>query len=114
MATTYSNSRSYNVLSGSFNSKIESQEFSSLTREIQALGFSRSAEVSQYIVRNKLGQKYPHISGVVTMRSEGRDWRFVGGFPSHIYAQLCQALNLNSNGSYAKVVHFEPFALMAT
>lgn len=113
MATTYNRNRNHSKDTISFNSAVEAKEFSALVREIDGLGFTRSSEVSQYIVRNKLGQKYPHISGVVTMRAQGRDWEFVGGFPSHIYARLCQQLGLTSNGSYAQVVRFKPFSQIA-
>ena len=90
-------------------SYVEQKEFNALVAEISACGFSRTAEVSEYIRRNQLGQKYQHISGIVTMRSNGDQWRFVGGFPTHIYARLCEALGLGNNGSRAYVVGFTPF-----
>ena len=90
-------------------SYVEQKEFNALVAEISACGFSRTAEVSEYIRRNQLGQKYQHISGIVTMRSNGDQWRFVGGFPTHIYARLCEALGLGNNGSRAEVVGFTPF-----
>ncbi|HQT04002.1 MAG TPA: hypothetical protein PLU46_03350 [Thiotrichales bacterium] len=90
-------------------SYVEQKEFDELVDEISSLGFSASSDVSAYIVRNKLGQKYRHISGVVTMEANGRDWRFVGGFPTHIYAKLCETLGLSNNGSYARVVGFRSF-----
>ena len=106
---SYSNS-SNNHYSLSY---VEQNEFDDLVNEIASLGFSTSSDVSKYIVRNKLGQKYHHISGIVTMESNGRDWRFVGGFPSHIYAKLCEALGLSNNGSHARVVGFRSFNQMS-
>ncbi len=96
-----------------FTSKIEANEFKNLVAEVKAMRFIRTAQVSDYIVKNKLGQKYQHISGVVTMQAEGRDWRFVGGFPPRIYAKLCEALGLSSNGSRAKVIDFRSFKQLA-
>lgn len=90
-------------------SYVEQKEFNALVAEISACGFSRTAEVSEYIRRNQLGQKYQHISGILTMSSRGEQWRFVGGFPPHIYARLCEKLGLSNNGSYAKVVGFQSF-----
>jgi len=60
-------------------------------------------------MRNKLGLKYKHISGVVTMKKDGSTWDFKGGFPPDIYADICSALDLDNNGSYAKVVSFNSF-----
>lgn len=90
-------------------SYVEQKEFNALVAEISACGFSLSSEVSAYIRRNQLGKKYQNISGILTMKSNGDQWRFVGGFPTHIYARLCEALGLGNNGSRAEVVGFTPF-----
>jgi hypothetical protein len=97
----------------SFATKTEAQEFSALVTEISNLNFSKASDVSHYIVRNKLGQKYPNISGVVTMRAQSHNWEFVGGFPTKIYRALCRELKLTTNGSHARVIDFKPFAQMA-
>jgi len=89
--------------------EIESNEFQQLIAEMTQLGFTHSSQVSSYIMRNKLGLKYKHISGVVTMEKDGNTWDFKGGFPPKIYAQICSALDLDNNGSYAKVVSFNSF-----
>ena len=89
--------------------EIESNEFQQLIAEMTPLGFTNSSQVSSYIMRNKLGLKYKHISGVVTMKKDGSTWDFKGGFPPKIYAEICSALDLDNNGSYAKVVSFNSF-----
>jgi hypothetical protein len=89
--------------------EIESNEFQQLIAEMTQLGFTHSSQVSSYIMRNKLGLKYKHISGVVTMEKDGNTWDFKGGFPPKIYAQICSVLDLDNNGSYAKVVSFNSF-----
>jgi hypothetical protein len=89
--------------------EIESNEFQQLIAEMTPLGFTNSSQVSSYIMRNKLGLKYKHISGVVTMKKDGSTWDFKGGFPPEIYADICSALDLDNNGSYAKVVSFNSF-----
>lgn len=85
------------------------KEFDALVAEIAAYGFTRSSDVSRYIVKNKLGYKYKKISGYITMELDGRQWEFKGGFPPDVYAQLCDALGLGNNGSASKVVYFESF-----
>lgn len=89
--------------------EIENNEFQQLIAEMKPLAFTHSSQVSSYIMKNKLGLKYKHISGVVTMEKDGNTWDFKGGFPPKIYAQICSALDLHNNGSYAKVVGFNSF-----
>jgi hypothetical protein len=88
---------------------IMDQEFELLVDEIQSKGFKRSAEVSNYIIRNKLGNKYQNISGVLVMSNSKDTWKFNGGFPPPIYAKLCIRLNLSNNGSDSTVVSFTSF-----
>lgn len=88
---------------------IMDQEFELLVDEIKSKGFNKSAEVSKYIIRNKLGNKYQNISGVLVMSNSKDTWKFNGGFPPKIYAKLCERLNLSNNGSDSKVVEFTSF-----
>lgn len=87
----------------------EEAEFEALVSEVAAYRFNASSQVSNYIVRNRLGQKYKKISGYLTMELDGRQWEFKGGFPPKVYARLCDRLGLGNNGSRAKVVEVETF-----
>ncbi|HMO04413.1 MAG TPA: hypothetical protein PKE33_07325 [Kiritimatiellia bacterium] len=89
--------------------KIEDDEFKQLLNEISAMHFTRSSEVSEYIVRNKLGSKYKHISGILEMDLHGRRWNFNGGFSPEVYARLCEALGLGNQGSQSTPVSFTPY-----
>lgn len=89
--------------------RIEEEEFSQLVAEVSALNYTSSSQVSNYIVRNKLGFKYKNISGLLEMELEGRRWNFNGGFPPKIYARLCDALGLGNQGSRATPVAFTPY-----
>jgi hypothetical protein len=89
--------------------KIEQDEFRSLVAEVTAQGFTNSGQVSQYIVRNKLGDKYQDISGFLEMKKGGDVWDFKGGFPPRIFARLCHELNLSNNGSVARPGKFKSF-----
>lgn len=91
--------------------EIEHNEFEQLIAEITPLGFTHSSQVSSYIMKNKLGYKYKNISGIIKMECDGRTWKFKGGFPPIIYAQICSKLGLGNQGSYAKVVGFNSFKL---
>lgn len=87
----------------------EEAEFEALVSEVAAYRFTESSQVSNYIVRNRLGHKYKKISGYLTMELDGRQWEFKGGFPPKIYARLCDRLGLGNNGTRAKVVEVETF-----
>lgn len=89
--------------------KREQDEFRLLVAEVAAQGFTNSGQVSQYIVRNKLGDRYQNISGFLEMKKAGDVWDFKGGFPKHIFARLCQELSLENNGSIAKPGKFTSF-----
>lgn len=88
---------------------IEEKEFEQLVAEIRPLGFTESKNVSRYIMNNRLGDKYKHISGVIKMEQDGNTWDFKGGFPTRIFARLCSELDLNNQNSRARVVGFTPF-----
>lgn len=61
--------------------EIQNHEFEQLVTEIKTLNFSRTAQVSDYIVKNRLGHKYRNISGVLEMKNGTDTWNFNGGFP---------------------------------
>lgn len=87
----------------------EDEEFELLVAEMKSKCFTASAQVSNYIVRNRLGDKYKHISGVLKMENDGSIWNFNGGFPPKIYAMLCERLYLGNKGTSSRVIDFTPF-----
>lgn len=84
-------------------------EFKSLVIEMASKGFTKSKQVSRYIVENRLGNKYQNISGVLEMTKNGETWNFHGGFPPKIYAELCNRLNLKNEESEAIPGKFVPY-----
>jgi hypothetical protein len=90
--------------------QLEDTEFNELVEEVSAKGFTESRQVSHFIISNKLGSKYRHISGVLEMERGEDAWRYHGGFPPHIYARLCDVLGLNQKTSDAKVAGFKSFS----
>ena len=100
---------SQTVLSVKNIESVNEQEFNELVAELSVQGFTHSSEVSEYIVKNKLGAKYKNISGVLQMKKRGDEWLFEGGFPPDIYARLCQKLKLKNKGSQARPGEFTPY-----
>lgn len=89
--------------------KEHAKELYLLLVEMRPLEFRFSAHLSQYIVRNKLGHKYPNISGIVRMENSSSEWNFHGGFPPHIYAIVCDELGLKDKNTDARATGFTPF-----
>lgn len=87
----------------------EETEFRALVAEVRALGFTSSKQVSNYIMEHRLGNKYGHISGRLTMERDGDQWPFYGGIQPRIYARLCNELGLDDQGTDAKPGEFIPF-----
>ena len=80
-----------------------------LLKELGPLGFTHSRQLSIHIIRYKLGYRYPHISGIVTMEDGGTAWEFPGGFPPEIYTIICMELRLANQGTSARAIGFTPF-----
>ena len=88
----------------------EASELQQLLIDMKRLNFSKSAQLSKYIVRNKLGYKYPTISGIARMSDGEHQWDFDGGFPTNIYRIICTELCLSNQGSRATVVGFTSYS----
>ncbi|WP_318492188.1 hypothetical protein [Photobacterium leiognathi] len=89
--------------------QIEASELVALISEVKAKGFEYSKELSNYIIKNQLKNKYRNISGVVKMEKSGEQWDFSGGFPKKIYSIVCSELGLSDQGTTAKAVGFKSF-----
>lgn len=89
--------------------EIEDNEFDALIAEMKTQRFTHSKQMSKYIVTNKLGHKYRHISGIVRMEKDHREWDFNGGFPCEIYARLCNELGLRNKNSGARAIWFKSY-----
>ncbi|WP_139252133.1 hypothetical protein [Hymenobacter psychrotolerans] len=98
-----------NKVSEEQRSIVEEEEFEQLVAEMNVMGFTMSHQVSSYIVNNRLGDKYKHISGVLEMENQGVLWKFNGGFPPKIYAKLCERLQLVNKKTASRVIGFTSF-----
>jgi len=84
-------------------------EYIQIIEEMKPLELTHSSELSNYIVENKLGEKYRNISGIVKMDQDGKTWDFEGGFPKDIYKRICEDLGLVNKHSRAKAVGFKSY-----
>jgi hypothetical protein len=89
--------------------KSEASELAALISEVEMKRFEYSKELSNYIIKNQLKNKYRNISGVVKMEKSGEQWDFSGGFPKKIYSIVCTELGLSDLGTTAKAIGFKAF-----
>ena len=89
--------------------KSKADELYRLLAEMRPFGFTHSKQLSNYIVRHKLGYRYPNISGIVIMEDGGTEWEFPGGFPPKIYGIICRELKLDNQRTSARAKDFESF-----
>jgi len=87
----------------------ERKEFRKLIDEILPLQFTHSYQVTNYIMENKLGNKYKNISGNLDMSNSRKNWTYQGGISPKIYAKLCNILNLRDKKTNSYVDNFIPF-----
>lgn len=92
-----------------FDGPIEA-EIESLVEFFKNKHFRYSSQVSNYIRENKLGYKYPRISGYLTFSDGCEEWEFEGGILPEYYKEIIERLNLADNGSNAHVIGSESYA----
>ena len=87
----------------------QADELRRLVADLGPLNFKRSVDLSRYIVRHKLGYRYPIISGIVDMTDGTSKWKFDGGFSPDMFAIVCDALGVEDQGTHSWVIGFTPY-----
>jgi hypothetical protein len=89
--------------------QLKEAEYKALLEEVRPLGFTKSSQVSKYIIDNNLEQKYGLISGDIQMENDFYTWNFDGGIDPEYYKRLCIELGLENNNSGSSVRDFSPY-----
>ncbi|MBQ8706734.1 MAG: hypothetical protein IJ523_01440 [Succinivibrionaceae bacterium] len=84
-------------------------EYRQLLEEVSGANLRSAKEVSAYIVRNHLEQKYGNISGVLDMRRGADSWKYKGGISPRYYARLCSDLGFRHGKSDCYVTGYRSF-----
>ncbi len=85
------------------------KEICELVAFFRDMHFTRSSQISKYITENKLGYKYPNISGILEMTNGYETWDFEGGIHPKHYAEICRRLNLEDNNAQSWVEDFKSY-----
>ncbi|WP_120785181.1 cold shock domain-containing protein [Marinobacterium aestuarii] len=83
-------------------------EFELLVNEVENLEvrLTKSHEVSNYIVKNRLGDKYQNLAGKLEMENSSSQWVFDGGIDPKHYKELCRRLGLSNKYTDSRVKSF--------
>ena len=91
----------------------EEREVEELVAKFREMGFTKSAQISNYIRKHRLGFQFPNITGVLELKRGDGDcvdtWKFNGGIAPRFYREICNRLGLGNNGSNAEVSGFESY-----
>jgi len=86
-------------------------EFELLVSEVESLEMrlTKSHEVSNYIVKNRLGDKYQNLAGKLEMENSSNQWIFDGGIDPKHYKALCRRLGLSNKYTDSRVKSFTSY-----
>lgn len=85
------------------------KEIEELVDYFRSMNFRNSSDLSNYIMKHKLGDKFKNISGYVDFENDGEVWTLDGGFSPKYYAEICEKLGLDNKHTRAHVIGFESF-----
>lgn len=85
-------------------------EADDLVRFFRSKNIMTSSDISYYIRTHNMKNRWPHITGHITMADDSDVWDFDGGISPSCYRYICRELNIDDNGSDASVQGFTPYA----
>lgn len=89
--------------------ELKEAEYVALREEMRPFGFTKSSQVTAYILSNNLKSKYGRIAGIVDFEKDGNNWKYDGGISPEYYKRLCHELGLSNNNSGSIVAGFSPY-----
>ena len=91
-----------------YDTNIEKQ-IEELVAFFKPMHFRKSSQLSNYIVENQLGYKYPDLSGYLELTNGDDTWEFEGAIHPKYYAEVCDRLGLGNENSDSIPQSFESF-----
>ena len=88
---------------------IQKKEVEELVNFFKAKGFTKSYQISYYIQQNRIGYKFKHIAGYLTMSHGYNTWTFKGGIAPQFYGEICRRLGLTNKKSNSHVEGFKSY-----
>lgn len=94
-----------------YDKRIESQ-LEELVAFFKPMRFSKSSQLSNYIAENKLGYKYPDLSGYLELTNGDDTWELEGAIHPEYYAEVCYRLGLDNKNSRSRPSVFKSYREM--
>ena len=91
-----------------YDTKIEKQ-IEELVAFFKPMRFSKSSQLSNYIVKHQLGYKYPDLCGYLELSNGYDTWEFEGAIAPNYYAEICYRLELDNENSDSIPQSFESY-----
>lgn len=92
--------------------EIETQaeaEYQALLVKLRPLKFTKTSQVSQYIMNHNLKSEFGLISGIARMQNGDSNWNYPGAIHPKFFARLCNDLGLEDNNTESRVVGYSSF-----
>ena len=91
-----------------YDTNIEKQ-IEELVAFFKPMRFSKSSQLSNYIVKHQLGYKYPDLCGYLELSNDYDTWEFEGAIAPNYYAEICYRLELDNENSDSIPQSFESY-----
>ena len=91
-----------------YDTNIEKQ-IEELVAFFQPMHFSKSSQLSNYIMKHQLGYKYPDLCGYLELSNDYDTWEFEDAFHPKYYAEICYRLELDNENSDSIPQNFESY-----
>lgn len=91
-----------------FMSEIEATEYYYLLEELRAKNLKGASALYNYVVKNDLTNKYPHITGMAGLGNNESTWDIEGGFSTLMYGRIKSALSITGPNTSTHLITFKP------
>ena len=88
---------------------VEGMEYEMLLQLVKKYNISSPKELSAFITANRIGNRFPHLCGLIRMRDGIYSWDYKNGIAPSVYGRLCEDMEFGGPVSSAKVESFTPW-----
>lgn len=90
----------------------EAHELSDLLKFFKDKNFTHSAQLSDFIVKNNLADRFPNLTGVGLFKKGSDEWNLKGTISPSVYRIICSYLNLQGKDSGSTIHKFTNYESM--
>ncbi|OBX83508.1 MULTISPECIES: hypothetical protein [Moraxella] len=87
----------------------EAHELSDLLKFFENKNFTYSKQLSDFIVKNNLADRFPNLTGVGLFKKGSDEWNLKGAISPSVYHIVCSCLNLQGKDSGSTIHKFTSY-----